>query len=130
MTFEQILALFENPKKSGDGFVARCPAHDDRNPSLSIAEGDDGKTLLNCHAGCVEFIEPFYEEQVGKLLDDREGIRDAAGPHRVPDAVNFGFKFACNHMSAPNERIYVVNGDDFYYNDVQNNSANINIQCS
>ena len=52
MTFEQILALFENPKKSGDGFVARCPAHDDRNPSLSIAEGDDGRTLLNCHAGC------------------------------------------------------------------------------
>lgn len=31
---------------------ARCPAHDDRNPSLSISIGDDGRTLLYCHAGC------------------------------------------------------------------------------
>jgi hypothetical protein len=29
-----------------------CPAHDDRAPSLSISEGDDGRTLLKCHAGC------------------------------------------------------------------------------
>lgn len=32
--------------------IARCPAHDDRNPSLSIADGDDGRLLLYCHAGC------------------------------------------------------------------------------
>lgn len=39
-------------KRNGSGWVARCPAHDDRNPSLSISEGDDGRTLLCCHAGC------------------------------------------------------------------------------
>ena len=27
-------------------------AHDDHNPSLSITEGDDGRALLKCHAGC------------------------------------------------------------------------------
>lgn len=32
--------------------VARCPAHDDRSPSLSIAEGRDGRLLLRCSAGC------------------------------------------------------------------------------
>jgi hypothetical protein len=32
--------------------MARCPAHDDRTPSLSIAQGDDGRVLLKCHAGC------------------------------------------------------------------------------
>jgi hypothetical protein len=32
--------------------MARCPAHDDKNPSLAIAEGDDGRALLTCHAGC------------------------------------------------------------------------------
>jgi putative DNA primase/helicase len=32
--------------------MARCPAHDDRKASLSIATGDSGKILLKCHAGC------------------------------------------------------------------------------
>ncbi len=31
---------------------ANCPAHDDRVASLSISEGDDGRVLLHCHAGC------------------------------------------------------------------------------
>lgn len=40
------------PKRSGKGWQVRCPAHDDRNPSLSIDAGDDGRVLVNCHAGC------------------------------------------------------------------------------
>lgn len=39
-------------KRSGNGWSARCPAHDDANPSLSISTGEDGRTLLHCHAGC------------------------------------------------------------------------------
>ena len=31
---------------------AQCPAHDDRDPSLSIRECDDGKVLVHCFAGC------------------------------------------------------------------------------
>ena len=38
--------------RSGSGWSANCPAHDDTNPSLSIATGDDGRCLINCHAGC------------------------------------------------------------------------------
>jgi hypothetical protein len=33
--------------------MAKCPAHDDHNPSLSIREVD-GKILLHCHAGCAQ----------------------------------------------------------------------------
>lgn len=33
-------------------WVARCPAHDDRSPSLSISEGHGGRILLKCFAGC------------------------------------------------------------------------------
>ena len=32
--------------------MALCPAHDDKNPSLAIRDGDDGKVLFRCHAGC------------------------------------------------------------------------------
>jgi hypothetical protein len=38
-------------RRSGDGWSARCPAHEDRNPSLSIHERD-GKILIHCHASC------------------------------------------------------------------------------
>lgn len=31
---------------------ARCPAHDDSKPSLSISIGNNGKPLVHCHAGC------------------------------------------------------------------------------
>ncbi|MGA2758386.1 MAG: DUF3987 domain-containing protein, partial [Solirubrobacteraceae bacterium] len=33
-------------------FEAQCPAHDDRTASLSVAEGDEYRVLLHCHAGC------------------------------------------------------------------------------
>ena len=39
-------------RKVGGGWMARCPAHEDRNPSLSIHDADDGKVLVCCHAGC------------------------------------------------------------------------------
>ena len=39
-------------RKAGGGWMARCPAHDDRTPSLSIRDADDGKVLVRCHAGC------------------------------------------------------------------------------
>ncbi|WP_019220820.1 DUF7146 domain-containing protein [Bartonella senegalensis] len=31
---------------------ARCPAHDDQLPSLSLSNGHDGRLLLTCYAGC------------------------------------------------------------------------------
>jgi len=39
-------------RKAGTAWMARCPAHDDRAPSLSIADARDGKVLVRCHAGC------------------------------------------------------------------------------
>src|SRR5579859_7376119 len=47
-----LLAKLPSAKKSGNGWLARCPAHEDRRASLSVSEGDDGRALLNCHAGC------------------------------------------------------------------------------
>ena len=40
------------PKRNGQGYKAQCPAHEDKNPSLSVSAGDNGRVLLHCHAGC------------------------------------------------------------------------------
>ena len=47
-----VLGRLPDKHRSGKGWTARCPAHDDQNPSLSISEGDDGRVLLTCHTGC------------------------------------------------------------------------------
>jgi hypothetical protein len=39
-------------RKAGNQWMARCPAHDDQNPSLAIDEGKNGSWVLFCHAGC------------------------------------------------------------------------------
>jgi putative DNA primase/helicase len=38
--------------RSGSSYLAKCPAHNDNSPSLSITENDSGKVLVHCHAGC------------------------------------------------------------------------------
>ena len=52
----EITARFLNTlhgvRRSGAGWMARCPAHEDRQASLSVAAGDDGRALVHCHAGC------------------------------------------------------------------------------
>lgn len=49
---ELLLARLDGVRKSGSAWIAKCPAHDDRSPSLSIGIGNDGRILLHCHALC------------------------------------------------------------------------------
>jgi 5S rRNA maturation endonuclease (ribonuclease M5) len=52
MTIQDILERFERPTKTGDQWLVKCPAHEDRKASLAVREGDGGRVLLHCHAGC------------------------------------------------------------------------------
>jgi hypothetical protein len=47
---EKLTGRPANPR--GRNFLVNCPAHDDREPSLSLCDGDDGKLLVYCFAGC------------------------------------------------------------------------------
>jgi len=50
---QKILSRLKEVKERGDDdWQAKCPAHDDDNPSLSISMAGDSKILLKCHAGC------------------------------------------------------------------------------
>lgn len=53
MTAAVLLDRLERIKQTGPGrWIAACPAHDDRSPSLSIRELDDGRVLLHDFGGC------------------------------------------------------------------------------
>lgn len=49
---DTILNGLDKVRKSGSGWTACCPSHDDHDPSLSISEGRTGKVLVKCWAGC------------------------------------------------------------------------------
>ena len=50
---DAMLSRLDGVKRTGNGtWLARCPAHADKSPSLSIRETDDDKVLIHCHAGC------------------------------------------------------------------------------
>lgn len=80
MQAEQIAKALGNAKRVGRGWLASCPlpghgqGHGDKNPSLSISDGEDGKPLFKCHSGCDQH-ELFAAIRDYGLLPDIE-IRD------------------------------------------------------
>ncbi len=76
------LADMLNARRGGPGrWQARCPAHRDRSPSLSIAEGDDGRTLLLCRAGCA--TEAVVTAMGLSMRDLFAGPSSPAKPNRL-----------------------------------------------
>lgn len=49
---ERLLSHLSHVRRTRNGWMARCPAHHDRRPSLSIAVTNTGKVLLHCFRGC------------------------------------------------------------------------------
>jgi putative DNA primase/helicase len=76
MATAESIAMALGGRKAGGGWMARCPAHDDRTPSLSIRDAGDGKVLVRCHAGC-------EQEQVVAILRSR-GLWSSNGPQWHP----------------------------------------------
>lgn len=50
---DKLLSKLDNVRPAGDKkWEALCPVHEDRQQSLSVSVGDDGRTLVYCHVGC------------------------------------------------------------------------------
>ncbi len=74
-------------KPPGSNFLVRCVCHDDKSPSLSIADGKDGRLLVHCFANC-EPLDILAElRRRGLLDDDREYDRHHDRPARRPRPV-------------------------------------------
>ncbi len=53
MSADTLLARLDGVRQTGSGrWIGRCASHQDKMPSLSIRELDDGRILLHCFAGC------------------------------------------------------------------------------
>jgi putative DNA primase/helicase len=73
---EKILDRLEGVRKSNGSWKALCPAHDDRDPSLHVSEGVDGRVLLKCFAGCENpQIVAALGLQMRDLFEQRNGHR-------------------------------------------------------
>jgi hypothetical protein len=75
---------------------------------LDRLAGADGLAL----AQRVQLVQPLDEQQIRQLLDDRQRVRDAAGPHRVPDTVHLGPEFARNHARTVLLQVIATGGED------------------
>ncbi len=65
------------PVRGQRGWRARCPAHDDQAPSLSVSEGRGGRALVRCCAGCsTEIVLKALGLRWPDLFDNR-GRREA-----------------------------------------------------
>ena len=86
MNLEAILNKLHGVKRNGDGWMALCPAHPDKNPSLSICE-DNRRILLHCFAGCsvgaicaamrIEIRDLFTEPRLARKPEPPPIVRDA-----------------------------------------------------
>ena len=76
---DTLLPLLQKVRKTRfDRWIACCPAHDDKNPSLSIQEQDDGTLLIFCHAQCAP---AHIMAAVGLELKDLYPQKDLPSQH-------------------------------------------------
>lgn len=76
-------------RRCGEGWTSRCPAHDDRKPSLTIGNGDHGGCVLCCQAGCpTSEVVASIGLTMRDLMPYRDGARKApkAGSQKKPEA--------------------------------------------
>ena len=76
----EILARVLGGRRTGNHWMAPCPTHEDREPSLSIRDSDNGKVLVHCHAGCDQSLV------IGELRS--RGMWDNARDYRTPPTRN------------------------------------------
>ena len=85
MNIDLVLSRLDGVRQTQpDKWLARCPFHDDRSPSLSIRDPGNGRILLHCHAGCqFEDVVAAMGLKVSDLMPPRP-ITDTAIPSKPP----------------------------------------------
>jgi hypothetical protein len=96
MQAEQIAKALGNAKKVNGSWLASCPlpthgqGNGDKNPSLSITDGADGKPLFKCHGGCEQHDVFAAVRDYGLLpeLEPRAELLASIKPFEQPTLEN------------------------------------------
>jgi P4 family phage/plasmid primase-like protien len=84
-TLQSVLQELDNVQQTSPGeWKARCPAHDDTNPSLSVSEGDSRPVVLHCHAGC----------DFGEVADELDSLSTSWKPWEGTEADRYTYEAA------------------------------------
>lgn len=89
-----LLARLDGVRETGPGkWIARCPAHEDRSPSLSVREVNDGTILIKCFAGCdtlavcrsigIEIRDLFPNQYVRRVDTRARGVPRLSAAERL-----------------------------------------------
>src|SRR5262245_37261519 len=71
--FELVVSRVGTVRPNRDGFIGKCPAHDDRKPSLAISQGREVQVLVHCHAGCsIEQVCAALDLRLADLFPPKE----------------------------------------------------------
>jgi len=81
---ENLLSKLDKVKANGSGkWLARCPAHEDKSPSLGIKETEDGKILIHCFVGChISEVVGAIGLELSDLMPDNPTYKKGAKPPR------------------------------------------------
>lgn len=79
---DNLLSKLDKVKSNGNGkWLARCPAHADKSPSLAIKETEDGKILIHCFSGCSSSeVVGAIGLELSELMPDNPMYRKGAKP--------------------------------------------------
>lgn len=99
---ELISRLTKAKRTRKDSWIACCPAHDDRSPSMTVRELPDGRILLHCFSGCsVEEIVTALGLELSDLFPEKlefnpwkRQSRERFNPFDIMQAVSFEIKIA------------------------------------
>ncbi len=91
MSIDNLLDKLEKVKSTSKGkWLACCPAHADKSPSLAIKLTDDNKVLLHCFAGChVDNIVSSVGLTLADLMPESVNYHKGAKPPRFNKAELF-----------------------------------------
>ncbi|QAY80206.1 CHC2 zinc finger domain-containing protein [Sphingosinicella sp. BN140058] len=71
-------------KRTTQGFMALCPNHNDKNPSLSVRETEGGRILLRCFATTCTNAREVYEAVESHLRLERGSLSGTARNYEAP----------------------------------------------